>query len=146
MGPSAFATAQLASLDLETGVLTWLNAGHPLPLLVRDRGFVRQLACRPSFPMGLNGTVLEIATDQLQPGDRVLFYTDGVTESRSPDQEMFGVARLADLLVRVSTEEQSPAETVRRLAATVLAHNGGPLRDDATLLLAEYHGRPAPTS
>ena len=142
-GNSAFATAQIASLDLSSGTLTWLNAGHPLPLLVRDRTFIGQLACRPSLPMGLGGAVNGIAVERLQPGDRVLFYTDGVTESHSPDGAVFGVDRLADLLVRASTEERAPAEAVRRLAAAVVAHNAQPLRDDATLFMLEYHGTPA---
>jgi serine phosphatase RsbU (regulator of sigma subunit) len=139
-GRSAFATGQIGQLALDTGELTWLNAGHPLPLLVRDHTFVRQLACPPSIPMGLGGAVKAIATDSLQPGDRVLFYTDGVVESTSPDGETFGVDRLADLLVRTAADGISPAETVRRLAAAVLAYNRRPLRDDATLLLLEYHG------
>ena len=141
-GEGAFATAQVASLELDTGTLTWLNAGHPLPLLVRDRTFVGPLVCRASLPMGLGGTVNEIAVERLQPGDRVLFYTDGVTESHAPGEEVFGVDRLADLLVRASTEESSPAETVRRLAAAVMSYNAQPLRDDATLLIVEYHGPP----
>jgi serine phosphatase RsbU (regulator of sigma subunit) len=140
VGNAAFATAQIGSLELATGELTWLNAGHPLPLLVRDRSFIGELPCRPSRPMGLDGVVREIAVEQLQPGDRVLFFTDGVTESRSPDGEPFGMDRLADMTVRASTERSSPAETVRRLAASVLAYNGGPLRDDATLFMLEYHG------
>jgi serine phosphatase RsbU (regulator of sigma subunit) len=140
LGRSAFATGQIGHLALDTGELTWLNAGHPLPLLVRDQTFVRRLACPPSIPMGLGGAVKAIATDRLQRGDRVLFYTDGVVESTSPDGETFGVDRLADLLVRTAAEGISPAETVRRLAASVLAYNRRPLRDDATLFLLEYHG------
>ena len=137
---SAFATAQFGTLDHQTGVLTWLNAGHPLPLLVRDHGFVGELACRPSLPVGLGGSVIEVATAHLQPGDRLLFHTDGIAESRSPSGEAFGLDRLVDLLVRTSSDGTSPAETVRRLAATVLDYNGRTLRDDATLFLLEYHG------
>ena len=139
---SAFATAQIGSLDQRTGELTWINAGHPLPLLVRDGAFVGELPCRPSLPMGLGGTVVEVAVASLQPRDRVLFHTDGVMESRSPDGEVFGVDRLADLLVRTAADGTSPAETVRRLAATVLEYNGRTLRDDATLFMVEYHGPP----
>lgn len=136
---SAYATAQIGSLNHHSGELTWLNAGHPLPLLIRDRTFVGELVCRPSLPLGLGGSVAEIAVTALQPGDRVLFHTDGVADSRAEDGGTFGVDRLADLLVRASTEEVSPAETVRRLASSVLAFNGLTLRDDATLLLLEYH-------
>ena len=141
IGAGAFATAQIGSLELDTGELTWLNAGHPRPLLVRDGTFIGELSCRPSMPMGLGGAVVEIAVEHLQPGDRVLFYTDGVTESRSPEGVQFGVERLADMTVRVSSERSSPAETVRRLAASVVSFNNQALRDDATLFLLEYHGR-----
>ena len=137
---SAFATGQLGSLDQHTGELTWLNAGHPLPLLVRDGTFIGEVPCRPSLPMGLGGSVVEVATTQLQPGDRVLFHTDGVIESRSPAGDIFGVDRLGDLLVRAAIDATSPAETVRRLAATVLEYNGRTLRDDATLFMLEFHG------
>ena len=71
-GGQTFVTGQIGILDVPSGRLSWLNAGHPLPLLVRH-GHVRELVCRPSLPMGLGGTVEEIAIEQLQPGDRVLF-------------------------------------------------------------------------
>lgn len=141
-GNAAFVTGQLGSLTLETGDLVWLNAGHPLPLLVRDRSHVGELRCAPSLPMGLGGTVSEIATEHLQSGDRVLFYTDGVVETRSPEGELFGVERLADLMVRATLDDVFPAETVRRLSSSIMSHNGAGLSDDATLLLIDYHGPP----
>lgn len=140
---SAYATGQFGSLSAATGELTWLNAGHPLPLLVRDATFIGEVPCRPSLPMGLGGTVTEVAVAQLQPGDRVLFYTDGVTESQSPAGGTFGVDRLADLLVRGAADGTSPAEAVRRLVASVVEYNDRRLRDDATLFMLEYHGNHA---
>lgn len=145
-GDAAFVTGQLGSLTLETGELAWLNAGHPLPLLVRDRSLVGELRCAPSLPMGLGGAVSEIATEHLQSGDRVLFYTDGVVETRSPEGELFGVERLADLLVRATIDDVFPAETVRRLSSSIMAYNGAGLSDDATLLVIDYHGPPPSTS
>ena len=139
-GRSAFVTGQIGELSYDRGELTWLNAGHPPPLLVRDRSFVGELACPPSLPMGLGGEVRAVATEQLQPGDRVLFYTDGVIERRDPEGEAFGLSRLADLLVRASLDGVSPAETARRLSASVLGHNDDVLGDAATLMLIDYHG------
>ncbi len=141
-GHSYFATAQFGSLAFDTGELSWLNAGHPLPLLVRDGSYVGELTCRPSLPMGLGGPVREVATDRLQRNDRVLFYTDGVTEMRSPEGAQFGIDRLADFLVRATLDRVSPAETVRRLSASVVAYNEAGRTDDATLVLLEYHGPP----
>lgn len=138
----SYVTGQIGALDVPSGRLSWLNAGHPLPLLVRD-GHVRELACRPSWPMGLGGTVAEIAVEQLQPGDSVLFYTDGAVESRSPTREPFGVPRLMDHLAVAVQEGAAPAETVRRLSTSIVAYNGAGLSDDATLLLLEFQGRGA---
>ena len=140
LGPDVFATAQIGSLSVDSGHLTWLNAGHPPPLLVRHGSFVGELACRPSLPMGLSGEVMAIETEVLEPGDRVLFYTDGVTESTSAEGEPFGFDRLVDRLVQASLDGTSPAETVRRLSSAILAYNAVTLSDDATLLLLEYHG------
>lgn len=138
---SNFVTAQFGTLTVE-GELTWLNAGHPLPLLMRNGTYIGELPCKPSWPLGLGGVVHEIATKRLQPGDRVLFFTDGVVEAKSTSGEDFGVPRLADFLVRASLDQLSQAETLRRLSSSVLAHNGATLADDASLLLIDYHGVP----
>jgi hypothetical protein len=139
-GDCYYVTGQLATLDLPTGSLRWINAGHPPPLLVRNGTYAGELACAPSMPIGLGGSVVEVATQKLQGGDRVLFYTDGITESRSADASRFGTERLADLLVRSTHDHVPVAETVRRLSANVVAYVDEGLNDDATLLLIEYRG------
>ncbi len=139
-GQSKFVTGQFGYLAYDRGELTWLNAGHPPPLLIRDRCYAGELACPPSLPMGMGGEVRAVATEQLQRNDRVLFYTDGVTETRDADGKAFGLDRLADLLLRATLDDVSPAETVRRLSASILDYNGAVLSDDATLMLIEYHG------
>ena len=139
-GGERFVTGQLAQLDCATGQLQWLNAGHPLPLLVRRAKVVDTLACRPVPPLGLGVAQPEIATAALEPGDRVLFYTDGVTEGRNLAGEPFGEARLADLLVRATLAGQPAAETMRRLAHAILAHQGRTPRDDATMIFLEWPG------
>ncbi len=141
-GGERFVTGQLAQLDCGTGRLQWLNAGHPLPLLVRRAKVVDTLACHPVPPLGLGFGQPEIATATLEPGDRVLFYTDGVTEGRNLDGEPFGEARLADLLVRETLAGQPAAETMRRLAHAILAHQGRTPRDDATMVFLEWPGPP----
>ena len=78
-----FVTAQVAQLSTSTGTLSWANAGHPPPILVRDGRSVGALQCEPRPPIGLSPlqtapTVVQ--TVSLQPRDRVLFYTDGVVE------------------------------------------------------------------
>lgn len=139
-GDCAFATGQIASLDLQTGNLSWLNAGHPLPLLLRDGNYLHELTCRPSLPMGLGETIAEVAVEHLQAGDRVLFYTDGAIETRSANGAPFGLPRLVDFLVRAAHERAAPAETLRSLSAAILAYSDTGLSDDATLVMVEYHG------
>lgn len=142
-GNSTYVTGQFGSLDLASGVLTWVNAGHLLPMLVRNGSYVGELQCAPSMPLGLGGPVVEIAHEPLQRGDRVLFYTDGISESMSPDSGRFGQDRLADYLVRATLDGLPGAETVRRLSAAVGAHVGNGLNDDATMLLVDYrHAHP----
>ena len=139
-GDCYYVTGQVGSLDLVTGVLTWVNAGHVPPMLVRNGTYAGELACAPSKPLGLGGAVIEIGHEPLQRGDRVLFYTDGITESRSPDGTLFGLDRLADFLVRASLEHVPAAETARRLSANVVEYVGAGLKDAATLLLIDYAG------
>lgn len=139
-GPDHFVTGQLATLDLTSGALDVVNGGHPRPLLVRGTAVVRELATDVSPPMGL-GSPPAVTRVQLEPEDRVVFYTDGVVEARSPAGEEFGVERLGDLLRRAAAARELPAEMLRRLTHSVLAHEAGRLRDDATLLLVGWKGQ-----
>jgi serine phosphatase RsbU (regulator of sigma subunit) len=138
--PSRFCTAILAQLDVGTGELRLLLAGHPPPLLLRNHQVVGDLSCRPTTPIGLRDHDPLVATFQLEPDDRVVLYTDGVVEARRPNGDDFGLDRLADFLVRAELSGEPAAETMRRLAKAVLAHQEGRLQDDATLLMA--HWRP----
>lgn len=140
-GHSRYVTAQFASLDVTTGVLTWVNAGHVLPLLVRNGTYAGELTCAPSRPLGLGGPIREVATERLQRGDRVLFFTDGITEARAPNGARFGQSRLADFLVRAALEHVPVADTARRLSTQVLEYVDAGLQDDATLLLIEYRAQ-----
>jgi serine phosphatase RsbU (regulator of sigma subunit) len=139
-GEEHFATAQFAHLDTGTGLLAWVNAGHPRPLLVHDGQVVRSLRGTTPLPVGFGGDQPQIHTEQLQPGDRVLFFTDGVIEQEAADGEQLGLGRLADYVERQSAAGADAAETVRRLATALMKPDQG-LRDDATLLLVEWKGR-----
>jgi serine phosphatase RsbU (regulator of sigma subunit) len=136
-----FVTALLAELDLTTGVLRYLNAGHPPPVLLRDGRMIKVLhtSVRPPLGLGhLSGVPPETGHEQLQPGDRLLLHTDGITEARDPSGTQFGLERLADLAERHHREGLPAPETLRRIAHDVLEHQNGLLQDDATLLLLEW--------
>jgi hypothetical protein len=135
-----FVTAVLAELDLDTGLFCWIRAGHPAPLLLRGSKVVKTLWGESGLPLGL-GAPGDEAEESLEPGDQVVFFTDGVTEARSPDGTFFGTDRLADLLSRASAGGNPPPETLRRLVHSILDHQAGDLQDDATAVLVEWKGQ-----
>jgi Stage II sporulation protein E (SpoIIE) len=147
----AFSTGQLARLDIRTGELAWTNAGHPLPLLIRDGRVIGELECRPTLPWGLelSGPAerpVTVAAEQLQPGDGVLFHTDGVTEAQGPESNPYGVERLSDLAARLAADRLPPEETVRRLVNSVMVHRSDDLADDATVVLLQWEGPEDPAA
>jgi serine phosphatase RsbU (regulator of sigma subunit) len=135
---SRFATAVLARLDLTTGQLTWVNAGHPAPLVVRHDRLLEPQECPSSRPIGLQEAPAHQCSVQLEPGDRVLLYTDGIVEARSPGGEFFGEDRLADFVVRAEEAGDPPPETLRRLMRSVMEHQAGRLQDDASIVMVEW--------
>ena len=141
-----FATGQLARVDLDTGALSWTNAGHPLPLLIRNGQVVEELACAPSLPWGLGALDLAdapsatVATVALEPRDSVLFFTDGVTESVVSGGGRFGVEHLADLVGQHASDQLEVEEVVRRLARSIVEDHLGRPNDDATLVLVQWTG------
>ncbi len=145
----SFATAQLARLDTATGRVRWVNAGHPLPLLVRDGQVVGELPAPPRVPIGLSHVATadcEVSEVSLQPRDRLLFYSDGVIEGGRRAGAPFGLPRLIDLLQRAGLDGLDCAETVRRLGDAVLSHAAHELQDDATLLMVEWRGDIGPSA
>ncbi|MBU6534752.1 PP2C family protein-serine/threonine phosphatase [Streptomyces sp. NPDC057245] len=146
--PDQFCTAVVAQLDLAAGVLRWTNCGHPAPLLIRDQRLIMDAMERDTDPpMGLPSLLTstprrthEIA---LEPGDRVLLYTDGVVEARTREAKLLGLERFADYVIRATAGGELAPESLRRLIHSILAmHEDGRLRDDATLLMFEW--RPPP--
>ncbi|MFI7040542.1 PP2C family protein-serine/threonine phosphatase [Microbispora rosea] len=136
---SRFATGVLADLDLRTGWLTWVNRGHPPPLVLRQGRVACVLDSPPDTPMGLRlSPAAVLARRQLEPGDRLLFYTDGIIEAQTPDGERFGLERFADFVIRREIDGVSAPETLRRLIRSILVYQRGHLQDDATVLLVEW--------
>nr|MDT0665405.1 PP2C family protein-serine/threonine phosphatase [Micromonospora sp. DSM 115978] len=82
----------------------------------------------------------EIVEERLEPGDRLLLYTDGVIEARDSDGAFFGTDRLVEFVTRESAAGKPAAETLRRLTHAILAHQEGHLQDDATTLLVQWPG------
>jgi serine phosphatase RsbU (regulator of sigma subunit) len=140
--PGRFATAQLVRLDSVSGELSWVNAGHPAPLWVRGDQVLDTLRGPVTRPVGFGGATPEVCRTQLAPGDRVLFFTDGVVEERLDGGEQFGEARLRELVARSTAERLPTAEAVRQLSHALMAARDGRTSDDASLVLLEWKGAP----
>jgi serine phosphatase RsbU (regulator of sigma subunit) len=127
-----FATGILGRLDLRTGVLAMVNAGHPAPVLVRDRT-ARPLTLPIDRPFGVLAEEAYRSTDvALRVGDRLVLVTDGMLERAAAAVDL--PAQLPGLV------GLHPREVVRVLGDAVLDIAGPTLPDDACLLVLDWHG------
>ena len=139
--PGLFATALLAELDRATGRLRMINAGHPAALLLRDGKAIRELPGPTALPLGISHLSPHgprVHEEDLHPGDRILAYTDGITDARSGAGERFGVERLVDFVNRALNDQLPTPETMRRLVRAVVEHQDDELQDDATAMFLEW--------
>jgi serine phosphatase RsbU (regulator of sigma subunit) len=122
--------------------MRWTNAGHPLPLHIRGGHVVGDLECAPTLPWGLGatGTHPVVADVALEPGDSVLFYTDGAIEGKPSAGGGFGLERLTDLVGQTASNQMSAEDIVRRVGRAVLEHHSDRLDDDATLVIVQWQG------
>jgi len=90
-----FVTCWCAVINLDTGILEYVNAGHNPPLLKQKNGYFAYISSNPGFVLaGMDGTKYQSNKIQLESGDELFLYTDGITEAFSASNEMFGEARL----------------------------------------------------
>ena len=139
-GSDKFVTAQMARLDVGSGLLQWVNAGHPAPLLLRGGRVVAEPDSPTTLPVGFGGATPVVTKRRLERGDRVLFFTDGVIEEDRRVGAESGDTRLKELLERVGEADEPVQETVRLLSRALMHERGGVTSDDATLLLLEWRG------
>ena len=139
-GPEQFVTAQMMRLDIATGLLQWVNAGHPAALLIRDHRVVRALEGPGTLPVGFGGAVPRVSEQALRPGDRVLSFTDGVLEEHRPGGELFGEQCLREFAQRSSQACAGLQDMVRSPSNSLMQARGGRTTDDAALFLMEWRG------
>ena len=140
---AGYATGVLLRLDTTTGELEYLNAGHPHPLLLRRGSDLEPLTHSGRALFGLGGREATLARVQLEPGDQVVLYTDGVTEARDEHGEFFGVDRLAALVRKHGADQRAAPETLRLIVRDIIDHQHGSLQDDATVVLLSWAPRPS---
>ena len=133
MASGRFATFCYARLDVSKRRLVYSNAGHNPPLLVRMDGSVIRLGDGGMVLGVFPDTAYEQAECALEPGDRLIFYTDGITEARDAEGDEFGEERLTESAVRVRA---TPADDMKdAILRDVTSFTGGRFEDDATLIV-----------
>ena len=127
-----FVTGQLLRVDLATGKVQVVNAGHVLPVLVRD-GATAEIGLDADLAFGIDPTTAyRLQGFSLLPGDRLVLLTDGMLERKAKDADVWG------LLAEVGALH--PREAVQVLTAAVSTVAGAELEDDATVLVLDWYG------
>ena len=136
-----YATMFFGTLD-QDGHLEFINAGHPSPFLIR-RGVAEEAFTEGSYPVGLVPEAeYTAACLKLEPGDTLLLFSDGVTEAMDPDEQMFGIPRLKQLLTGLT---ECPLEQIQKCVLEAVENfaRGAHQADDLTLLIVRYRATAA---
>ncbi len=128
-----FITLFYSLLDSEAGSLVYTNAGHNAPILVRRDGSIVRLEEGGALLGPLPGWTYEQAEVKLGSGDRIMLYTDGVTEAINSKDEEFGEDRLISLLLK--NRELCASELQDKILTAVADFSDGHFQDDATLIV-----------
>ena len=142
----SFTTLVYATLDRAAGQISYINMGHPAPFLLRapteeDPAVGLYVEGHRNRAVGwFDDPGYEETPVRLRPGDRVIFYTDGFLEAKSPEGEVFGEHRLATALTRLAPLDAE--DIAEELVREVESFAAGKLDDDLTMLVVVYEGPP----
>ncbi len=136
-----FVTAWQGQMNLETGLLEFANGGHNQPLVKKANGQFEYLKTRPGFVLaGMEGVNFKKQELQLEQGDIIFLYTDGVTEATDAHNELYGEDRLQTILnSREFTDMKDLCDTVKEDVDKFVAE--APQFDDITMLAFKFNGR-----
>ncbi len=133
-----FVTGLLLQLDLRSGRVSVVNAGHPTPFRLRD-GQVALLKLDADIPFGMvTGASYREQELQLEPGDRLVVVTDGLLERKEATGHLDVATAVAE------TAALHPREVVHLFTASVLAAAEAGLDDDAAVVCIDWHGSTSP--
>ena len=143
--PDSFTTLIYAMVDPVTGEAKWLNMGHPPPFLLRapaggEENMVGYFAEGPRNKIlgWVDEPGLKVCSENLHPGDRLIFYTDGFLEAKDPDGEVYGEERFAEAVVRLGPLATGVFSD--ELVRDVESFAAGKLDDDLTMIIVEFVG------
>ena len=133
-----FVTAWMGILDVNSGKLTFANAGHNPPLLKRADGSFEYLKTRAGFVLaGMEGVRYRVNEITLNAGDRIFLYTDGVTEATNENNELYGEDRLLSFMNKSLELDQT--KLLPKLKKDIDKFVGkAPQFDDITMLMFDY--------
>ena len=135
-----FVTVWFGILDLNTGLITGANAGHEYPAVKRGDAYELYKTKHGMVIGAMENVTYSEYRLQLQPGDRLFLYTDGLPEATDASEEMFGVNRVLDVLNE--NTQCSVTDTLVRMTEAVSEFvDGAEQFDDLTMLCLEYKGR-----
>ena len=136
-----FITAFEGVLDLYTGEFVYVNAGHEMPFICKAGGDFEPYKIRAGFVLaGMEGMKYKAGSMNLEPGDKIFQYTDGVTEATNINNELYGMERLGAILNKV--KNGSPSEILPYVKKDIDEFVGeAPQFDDITMLCLEYKAR-----
>ena len=137
-----FITAFVGVLNLKTGKFRYVNAGHEIPFIARKNEKFKPYKIRAAFVLaGMEGIKYKSGEIQLEPGDKLFQYTDGVTEATDKNNQLFGMSRLEQTLGKLA--DKTPVEILQGIKEDIDEFVGeAPQFDDITMLCLEYRGEP----
>jgi sigma-B regulation protein RsbU (phosphoserine phosphatase) len=129
-----FVTAFLLVYDSISKAVTYASAGHNMPLMRDAGGNVRALPRSDGIPLGIaSASTYQTVPLAMEPGQTLLLYTDGITESRSPKGDMLGEAALVEILRSTNND---PVETIQAVTRALEAHQRGETQADDQAMVA----------
>lgn len=135
-----FVTLACFVLNLKTGKLTFSNAGHNPPVILRNDGSTEWLPLPKGIVLGVMAeAVFTTRTSQLNHGDSIIISTDGVSEAMNPERELYSDQRLIETVGKL--KGKTPQEITETVMNSVITHaNGAPPSDDITIMTVLYKG------
>lgn len=137
-----FVTGWMGVMDIHTGHMIYVNAGHNYPLIIRKDGTVEWIKARPGFVLaGMEGVRYRQNELQLGVGDTLYLYTDGVTEALDTKEELFGDDRLERALSRPEVKNMMPEPLLAFISEELSAFTKGEEQSDDITMLALRMGK-----